>query len=77
MSSFTGLPPIAASGSKLIEYEAYTGQADDPQRLTIDHVPDSALCWQEVSEGYSTIMVNWHERRKAIGCVEVSLRVFG
>jgi hypothetical protein len=29
---------IASSGSKLIEYEAYTGQADDPQRLTIDHV---------------------------------------
>jgi hypothetical protein len=28
---------IASSGSKLIEYEAYTGQANDPQRLTIDH----------------------------------------
>jgi len=28
---------IASSGSKLIEYEAYTGQAGDPQPLTIDH----------------------------------------
>jgi len=27
---------IASSGSKLIEYEAYTGSADDPQRLAID-----------------------------------------
>lgn len=28
---------IASSGSELIEYEAYTGAIDDPQRLTIDH----------------------------------------
>ncbi len=27
---------IASSGSKLIEYEAYTGSEDDPQRLAID-----------------------------------------
>jgi hypothetical protein len=27
---------IASSGSELIEYEAYTGSADDPQRLAID-----------------------------------------
>jgi len=27
---------IASSGSQLIEYEAYTGSADDPQRLAID-----------------------------------------
>ncbi len=28
---------IASSGSKLLEYEAYVGDADDPHRLTIDH----------------------------------------
>jgi hypothetical protein len=28
---------IASSGSSLIEYEAYTGDPDDPHRLTIDH----------------------------------------
>jgi len=28
---------IASSGSPMIEYEAYTGQTNDPQRLTIDH----------------------------------------
>jgi hypothetical protein len=31
---------IASSGSTLVEYEAYTGSPDDPQRLTVDsHVP--------------------------------------
>lgn len=28
---------IASSGSDLLEYEAYTGRPDDPQRLTVDH----------------------------------------
>ncbi|MGC2638217.1 MAG: hypothetical protein WA294_13625 [Acidobacteriaceae bacterium] len=28
---------IASSGSNMIEYEAYTGQPDDPQPLTVDH----------------------------------------
>jgi hypothetical protein len=33
---------IASSGSELIEYEAYTGSANDPQRLAIDsHNPEA------------------------------------
>jgi len=31
------LEMIASSGSDMIEYEAYTGQPDDPQALTVDH----------------------------------------
>lgn len=34
---------IASSGSELIEYEAYTGQASNPQSMTIDHKGGSAI----------------------------------